>query len=87
VASEDRRRYLNEGDTMPKAAFLSSPGLWDKLRGVQPAYRAAAVWKLVAYDEVPRDEVARAEGARPHSEESSPNPACDPESSAPDRLA
>ncbi|WP_332670516.1 hypothetical protein [Aromatoleum sp.] len=47
---------------MPKAAFFSSPGLWDKLRGVQPAYRVASVWKLVAYGEALSAEVRAAGG-------------------------
>ncbi len=88
VAPEDRRRYLNEGDSMPKAAFLGRPRLWDKLRGVQPAYRAAAAWKLVAYDEARRDEVVRADGdALASAEESRSNPDGDPSGSGADRFA
>lgn len=88
VVPEDRRRFINEGDSMPKATFFSSPGLWDKLRGMQRAYRAAAVWKLVAYDEAPRDEVARAEGGAVSSPgESSPNAGGDLQRLGADRIA
>lgn len=87
MVPEDRRRFINEGDSMPKAAFFSSPGLWDKLRGMQPAYRSVGVWKFVAYEK-PRDEVPRIEGdALSGPGQSSRNRDGDLQRSGPDRTA
>jgi hypothetical protein len=49
----NRRRHLQAGEPMPHAVSLGKPSIWEKLKGEQPSYRTATVWKLVSYDEEP----------------------------------
>jgi hypothetical protein len=48
-----RRQHIKAGDIMPPVISLGEPSLWQKLKGERPSYRAATVWKLVAYEDVP----------------------------------
>jgi Tle cognate immunity protein 4 C-terminal domain/Tle cognate immunity protein 4 N-terminal domain len=46
-----RQLFLNSGQPMPRVTVLSPPGMWQKLRGQQPAQSMATMWTLVGYDE------------------------------------
>ena len=48
-----RRRYIKSGETMPHVVVPGEPSLWQKIKGDRPTHRLAAVWKLVASDDVP----------------------------------
>jgi hypothetical protein len=48
-----RRQHIKAGDRMPHVVSLGEPSLWQKLKGEQPSYRTATVWKLVAYGDPP----------------------------------
>lgn len=48
-----RRQHIKAGDRMPHVVSLGEPSIWQKLKGERPAYRAAAVWKLVSYSDAP----------------------------------
>jgi hypothetical protein len=53
IADSDRRKHVAAGDVMPYATIPGEQNLWQKLKGEQPRYRTATVWKLAAYDEAP----------------------------------
>jgi hypothetical protein len=44
-----QRQFLRKGQRLPQALLLPQPGLWEKMRGLQPSYEASAptAWKLV----------------------------------------
>jgi hypothetical protein len=48
-----RRQHIKAGDRMPHVVSLGEPSIWQKLKRERPAYRAAAVWKLVAFGDAP----------------------------------
>jgi hypothetical protein len=48
-----RRQHIKAGDRMPHVVSVGEPSLWQKLKGEQPSYRTATVWKLVAYGDPP----------------------------------
>ena len=48
-----RRRHIAAGETLPHVIGLAEPTLWKKLKGERPRYKAASMWVLVEYDEVP----------------------------------
>lgn len=50
---DGQRRYVKAGEMMPRAMVSSELSLWQKLRGDQPIYWTATMWKLVAYEESP----------------------------------
>jgi hypothetical protein len=54
----ERRRYLQAGELMPHVMSQGKPSMWQKLKGEQPTYRAATVWKLVSYEAGPSQEKA-----------------------------
>jgi hypothetical protein len=48
-----QRQHIKAGDRMPHVVSLGEPSLWQKLKGEQPSYRTATVWKLVDYGDAP----------------------------------
>lgn len=48
-----RRKHIAAGETLPQVIGLGEPTLWQKLTGERPRYKAASMWVLVEYDEVP----------------------------------
>jgi hypothetical protein len=48
-----RRKHIAAGETLPQVIGLGEPTLWQKLKGERPRYKAASMWVLVEYDEVP----------------------------------
>jgi hypothetical protein len=62
--ARDQRQHIKAGDRMPHMVSTGEPSLWQKLKGEQPIYHAATVWKLVSYDEAPghADMANRAQG-------------------------
>jgi hypothetical protein len=50
---DGRRQHIKAGDIMPPVISLGEPSLWQRLKGERPSYRAATVWKLVAYEDMP----------------------------------
>jgi hypothetical protein len=57
-----RRQHIKAGDRMPHVVSPGEPSLWQKLKGELPSYRAATVWKLVAYGDAPMHADAGSEG-------------------------
>lgn len=53
IADSDRRKHVAAGDVMPYATIPGEQNLWQKLKGEQPRYRTATVWRLAEYDEAP----------------------------------
>lgn len=49
----ERRRHFKAGERMPHVMSLGERSLWQKLKGDQPTYRSATVWKLVGYGDPP----------------------------------
>jgi hypothetical protein len=49
----DRRQHFKAGDRMPHVTMIGAPSMWQKLKGEQPSYRTATVWKLVDYGDAP----------------------------------
>jgi hypothetical protein len=48
-----QRQHIKAGDRMPHVVSIGEPSLWQKLKGEQPSYRTATVWKLVDYGDAP----------------------------------
>jgi hypothetical protein len=59
-----RRQHIKAGDRMPHVVSPGEPSLWQKLKGELPSYRAATVWKLVAYGDAPMHADAGSEGKK-----------------------
>lgn len=55
---EGRRQFFRTGERMPHAVLLGEPSVWQKLKGEQPSYKTATVWKLVDYDDPPASPTA-----------------------------
>ena len=53
LPENSRRQHIKKGERMPHAVAQGAPSLWQKLRGEQPVYRTATVWKLVAHGDAP----------------------------------
>jgi hypothetical protein len=49
----DRRQHFKAGDRMPHVTMIGEPSMWQKLKGEQPSYRTATVWKLVEHGDAP----------------------------------
>jgi hypothetical protein len=49
----NQRQHIKAGDRMPHMVSLGEPSLWQKIKGEQPSYRTATVWKLVDYGDAP----------------------------------
>lgn len=47
------RQHFNAGERMPHVTLASKSSLWQKLTGQHAMYRAATLWKLVAYGDAP----------------------------------
>jgi len=45
-----RRQFFREGERMPHVVLLGKQSAWQKLKGEQPSYKTATVWKLVDYE-------------------------------------
>jgi Tle cognate immunity protein 4 C-terminal domain/Tle cognate immunity protein 4 N-terminal domain len=69
-----RQLFLNSGQPMPRITVLSPPGMWQKLRGQQPAQTTATMWTLVGYDE-PASAPPPMDAADAEPDGSSPPPA------------
>ncbi len=68
------RQFFRAGERLPHAVVLGEPSVWQKLKGEQPSYRVATVWKLVGYEEPASSPVAsidRATHEQPQSPEGS----------------
>ncbi|WP_052022637.1 T6SS immunity protein Tli4 family protein [Ralstonia solanacearum] len=50
-AIDGGRRFIREGQVMPKVAIASTPTLWQRIKGERPVWQAVTVWKLVEYGE------------------------------------
>jgi len=48
-----QRRYIKDGDIMPRIAVRGEPSLWQKIKGETPSHQFATIWKLVGYDPNP----------------------------------
>ncbi|GGY78522.1 hypothetical protein GCM10007388_09300 [Pseudoduganella plicata] len=46
-----RREKFKAGQTLPPLVMAGPQSWWQKIRGERPAFSAATVWKLVAYDD------------------------------------
>jgi hypothetical protein len=51
--SKGQRQHFKAGERMPHLVSVGEPSLWQKLKGEQPSYRTATVWKLVGYGAPP----------------------------------
>jgi hypothetical protein len=47
------RQHIKAGERMPHVVTTCAPSLWQKLKGEQPSYRTATVWKLIGYGDAP----------------------------------
>jgi hypothetical protein len=47
------RQHIKAGERMPHVVTTGEPSLWQKLKGEQPSYRTATVWKLIGYGDGP----------------------------------
>ena len=47
------RQYIKAGDRMPHMVSTGERSVWQKLKGEQPIYHTATVWRLVSYDDAP----------------------------------
>ncbi|AEG70715.1 T6SS immunity protein Tli4 family protein [Ralstonia solanacearum] len=52
-ATDGGRRFIHEGQVMPKVAIVGEPTLWQRLKGDQPMWQTATVWTLVSYAPAP----------------------------------
>ncbi|OAI62677.1 hypothetical protein RSP795_11020 [Ralstonia solanacearum] len=52
-ATDGGRRFIHEGQVMPKVAIVGKPTLWQRLKGDQPMWQTATVWTLVSYEPAP----------------------------------
>ena len=52
VASE-RRQFIREGQVMPKVAVAGEPSLWQRVKGEQPVWNTATVWRLASTEQAP----------------------------------
>lgn len=50
VISDERRKFIKEGERMPHTIKTSQQSVWEKLVGASPLRRAPAQWDLVSYD-------------------------------------
>lgn len=50
-----KRQHIHAGEHMPHVILHAEPSIWQRLKGEQPSYRTATVWKLVAYDDAPAE--------------------------------
>jgi hypothetical protein len=66
-ASGNHRQHIKAGERMPHVVARGEPSMWQKLKGEQPTYRTATVWKLVAYG----DAIAQALADSPKGSKSS----------------
>ncbi len=47
------RRFIREGQVMPKVAMAGKPTLWQRIKGERPVWQAVTVWTLVSYEPAP----------------------------------
>ncbi|MDB0570348.1 hypothetical protein LBW59_06090 [Ralstonia solanacearum] len=52
-AADGGRRFIHEGQVMPKVAIVGEPTLWQRLKGDRPMWQTATVWTLVSYEPAP----------------------------------
>ncbi|MEF2249786.1 T6SS immunity protein Tli4 family protein [Ralstonia solanacearum] len=52
-AADGGRRFIHEGQDMPKVAIMGKPTLWQRIKGDQPMWQTATVWTLVSYAPAP----------------------------------
>jgi hypothetical protein len=67
-----QRQHIKAGDRMPHMVSIGEPSLWQKLKGERPSYRAATVWKLVAYGDAPSPTQADAATSTPAIAQAAP---------------
>ncbi len=46
----NRMQFFRQGEAMPRVTLLGEPSMLDRLKGRQPEYSTATVWKLVKYE-------------------------------------
>ncbi len=52
-AADGGRRFISEGQVMPKVVIAGKPSLWQRLKGERPVWQAATVWALASYEPAP----------------------------------
>ncbi|CBJ40142.1 conserved exported protein of unknown function (plasmid) [Ralstonia solanacearum CMR15] len=52
-AIDGGRRFIREGQVMPKVAIVGKPSLWQRLKGEQPMWQTATVWTLLSCEPAP----------------------------------
>ena len=57
------RQFFRNGESMPPATLSVAPSLWKKLRGASPSTQVSTVWKLVDYEALPDEAVAKSKPA------------------------
>lgn len=45
-----RKQFFRQGEPLPQVTLLGEPSMLDRLKGRQPEYSTATVWKLVEYE-------------------------------------
>lgn len=45
-----RMQFFRQGEAMPRVTLLGQPSMLDRLKGRQPEYSTATVWKLMEYE-------------------------------------
>ena len=45
-----RKQFFRQGEVMPRVILLGEPSMLDRLKGRQPEYSTATVWKLMEYE-------------------------------------